>query len=197
MYPADQFNIVFTEDDLPDELTFYLYSDNELIGVETAEKNAAEYGIYWWPVEETSFALRHDGNIWGLYTQETPDIEDGFTNLDGQSCLIDDPDFTSLVVFEDNFEDTYTVLYTENESIPPVEVTVIRQSLCVWTSEVFEYNESLRTLSLEYSSNSLYGAENQNKWIIQNNFLLWVKNPYQNSPVGSYSSPSISTISVQ
>jgi hypothetical protein len=176
MYPADQFGIGFTEADLPDSIEVF-----DQFNTYTYTKNGSIY-------EFGNQSLRAVDGRWAPFLDED-ELGDR-----SQPCLIAPNDTLRVTDF---FSDTYTVLYTENESIPSVEVTVIRQSLCVWTSEEFEYNESLRALSLEYSSNSLYGVENQNKWIIQNSFLLWVKNPYQNGPVGSYSSPSISTISVQ
>ncbi len=181
MYPAELLGSLYSQEDLPDS-------------IEAPIDNFGTRGE--WVRDGAKFIAEYTGDD-GVFNAEIAVIDGGWTFVGAGGscgCLID---CTELGSPSDYFADTYTVLYTENESIPPVEVTVIRQSLCVWTSEAFEYNESLRTVSLEYSSNSLYGSENQNKWIIQNNFLLWVKSPYQNSPVGSYSSPSISTISVQ
>jgi hypothetical protein len=144
MYPADQFGILFSEEDLPDELTFNLYSDGALISSDTAQKNATEYGIYWWPVGNTSYALRHDNNdTWGLYTQETINIGDGFTDLGGQRCLIDDPDSNVLVRFEDTFSDTYTGTLENNNTID-----FTRVSLCRW--EGFSSGDPPALFVLEY-----------------------------------------------
>jgi hypothetical protein len=187
MYPADQYNVSFFEEDLPDELKLNLYSDFELIDTLTAQKNTTQYGIYWWPFGDTSYALRHDGNTWGLYTQETPNIEDGFTDLGGPRCLIDDPDTTGLVVFEDNFEDTYTV------TTPFGFGTVARESLCVWRGT----DNNGCDLSLFYGGGGFeFISEAANKWAVSfSSYLeergcetgyISIKDGFQNSPIGTH-----------
>ena len=198
MYPADQYNVSFFEEDLPDELKFNFYSDFELIETLTAQKNATQYGIYWWPIPlsggegyPTSYALRHDGNVWGLYTQETPNIEDEFTDLGGQRCLIDDPD-TTVVWFEDNFEDTYTVTTNQATGV------VTRQSLCVWRG----IDDLGCSLELRYESRiSPPQAGSQYKWTVDfaegglspcDERAIAIKTPNQNTPVGSYDYAGVS-----
>jgi hypothetical protein len=91
-------------------------------------------------------------------------------------CEEDDDEFC----LEGGFEDTYTVQYTEILSVPAVSVQVYREAPCLWCSDTFQYGSSLRAICLDYS------IFQNNKWSINNNFLLWVKSGDQGFPEGNY-----------
>ena len=184
MYPSDQFGVLFGMDDLPDELIFNLYVGTNLFGTYTAIKNATANGIYWWDLGGgDSRALRHEGDQWVLYTAEFPNEQPPSTSLGGQRCLIDDPEFNILPVFEDNFSDTYTVnTYDDVVSGPPAGTfTLTRQSLCVWTGFDAGYGGGL-TVSLIYTANE--NVTLGGMWTIAGNGRV-DGGPYK-SPIGIY-----------
>jgi hypothetical protein len=91
----------------------------------------------------------------------------------------------------DDFALSYTVAYSEAEDLGTVQVTVERQSLCVWESEIFNIAESTtRRIRLRYQDGKF--PQNPHKWIIENGFLLWVKQGPLNNPIGTYVNPGSS-----
>jgi len=192
MYPADQFGALFGMDDLPDELIFNLYVDTNLLGTYTAIKNATANGIYWWDLGGgDSRALRHESEQWVLYAAEFPNEQPPSSSLGGQRCLIDDPEFNILPVFEDNFAETYEVTYVEGEL--SATGTISRTGLCTWSGSVSLGEGTGRAINLNYNSTDIRGLQNQYKWTLDNNFSLRTKSAFQNSPVGNYVAGGLET----
>jgi hypothetical protein len=184
MYPAEELGVGFAEEDLPDELQFNV----TLGGVSyqlVAQKNASPYGLYWWPIGNTSYVLRFEDGAYQLETQETINIEDGFTGLGSQRCLVDDPSVANPIL-QDTFADTYTVTTNQATGV------VTRQSLCIWTG----VDNLGCDLELRYEDRaSPPRSGSRYKWTVDfaesgltpcAERAIAIKTPNQNTPVGSY-----------
>jgi len=197
MYPAPELiNGIFTWEDLPDLIIRKLSSGDLTYSKLSPPVEAFDGFVYYQattsgPIgsgeENVIFIQSGDGENSRWKTVISGAGVDG-----GTTCLISsNSNFT-----QDTFDDTYEVSYQESVNAPAVNVTVTRISLCVWRSEIFSIGEGTnRQITMEYSDGSRY-PNNNHKWIIQNNFLLWSKQPFQNSPVGTYSNINLPSITV-
>jgi hypothetical protein len=174
MYPAQGLlDGVFTANDLPDSIDI---TDSGITN--TYSKNGSIY-------EFSNKSLRPINSRWIQFLDE----EEVATR--NQPCLIapDDP-----LKVEDRFLETYNVSYTE-DGITTISVVVNRIDLCVWESEIFNLDEeTLRQIRLRFIDGSPPVFGQNQKWIIENSFLVWVKGGTMNSPMGSYS--GITTITI-
>lgn len=164
MYPAQAFfDGLYTQDDLPDELTINPY---DLGGTAVVQRNGLVYG----PVQ---FSEGYSQQV-TIKEVALPGTPPGFNLLNGPawvleaigegSGLLDDSPCLFIGQFSfgpggitDLFEDTYEVT-------GPISGTVTRQSQCLWTGT------DLRLSNFGY------------RWKVNGN----KKNGLQNTPVGSY-----------
>ena len=200
MYPLDKLNILFTEDDWPEEGVFYHNNniDDSLTGPIILEKQLAN-------VQEGGLSFRI---IYGSLPQNPPEaqnavyyfpsiLEGGYlyrqAQIDpgGENCLFNDlfdeenqpspgaPGGNSIWWF-DNFEDTYTVTQTQ----PARTFTVTRETQCIWRER--------RPDGLVL--NSLYYDTKANEQNLANNGgvlgrILWRFNGVYRTDAGPYNSP--------
>jgi hypothetical protein len=181
MYSANQFGTLFGAGDLPDILK--VNWTNRFTNI--INKTGSGY-------ESGPITLTIVNNRWTLKdTSTTPET----VRSVGQCLIRGDGNLTegdNLV--EDQFTDTYEVSYQESINSQAVNVIVTRIALCVWQSEIFNIDQdTTRQITMEYFDGTKFP---QHKWIIQNSFLLWVKQPFQNSPVGIYSNTNLPSITV-
>ena len=138
MYPAAGLGVDYTEDDLPDAVTY----DGETL---TRTGSGYAGGIY---------NLNVVNGEWV--------IEDGDGNSCSGPCLIGDSGDTYTGVcfgsVEDQFLDTYTVT-TEDRSY-----IVTRKSLCVWATEIDPENPNVGDGVLGYSEVGIFGSP---QWTFQ------------------------------
>lgn len=163
MFPAQAFfDGLYTQDDLPDELTINPY---DLGGTAVVQRSGLIYGPVQFfegysqqvTIKEVPFPEAPDyGPAWVL--EATIGDGGGFTVLDDASCLFQGtPANSGPGGITDRFEDTYEVT-------GPISGTVTRQSQCLWTGT------DLRLSNFGY------------RWKVNGN----KKNGLQNTPVGSY-----------
>jgi hypothetical protein len=193
MYPIEKLDILFTEDDWPEEGVFYHNNTGPLSGPFTLERNSGTgangekliYGnfgalnvggraIYYFPSAPDEYQRRQD------------QIDPG-----GGSCLFDDlfdeenqPAASegggADIWWFDNFEDAYTVTQTQ----PARTFTVTRESLCIWRSR--NANGDV--------DNVLYYDTKANEQNLANNGgvlgrILWRFNGVYRTDAGPYNSP--------
>jgi hypothetical protein len=201
MYPIDKLNILFTEDDWPEEGVFYHNNnaDDSLTGPLILQKQfstvdagdiigrgiygsfpplnvSAQTGVYYFP----QFL-----NAGYFYRQAQ-------TDPGGNNCLFDDqfneenqpspaaPGGSSIWWF-DNFKDTYTVTQTQ----PARTFTVTRETQCIWRSR----NENGDV------DNVLYYDTKANEQTLANSggaigAILWRFNGSRRTDAGPYNSPA-------
>jgi hypothetical protein len=192
LYPASGFGVNYGEDDLPDSINLIVEGQPEIIRG-TASKEGAPYfytfsnvvGLY---DSSANIRVSHGGNRWLVEA----DLGDGFedtgnlNDFEGVDCLLyRNMDAGGVIVFTDNFADTYTVnTYDEFVSgTPASSFTITRQSLCVWSGFDGRYNEGTN-VQLTYNTPN-ENSTRASMWTIEVNGRV-DGGPY-NSPEGVYS----------
>jgi hypothetical protein len=199
MYPLDKLNILFTEEDWPEEGVFYHNNneDDSLTGPIILEKQfstvdfgdivgrgiygsfpplnvVAQTGVYYFPsILEAGYFYRQ-----------------AQTDPGGNNCLFDDqfneenqpspaePGGSSIWWF-DNFKDTYTAT-----SVNGPTLTMVRETQCIWRSR--NANGDV--------DNTLYYDTSANEQNLANNGgvlgrILWRFNGVYRTDAGPYNSP--------
>jgi hypothetical protein len=194
MYPAQAFfDGLYTENDLPDDLTINPYDLNSDQSV-VVQRNGLIYGPHVFgpgysqqvTIRETLFFAPEEGPNWVL--EEAG--EAGVGVLDSSPCMFFGPIPGYLLGagpggITDNFADTYTVTTNHGSG------TVSRISLCIWTGT----DELGCPLELRYDSRVSPPRPTSCKWTVKyaegglepcDGATIAVKGPLQNTPVGSY-----------
>jgi hypothetical protein len=193
MYPIEKLNILFREDDWPEEGVFYHNNTGPLSGPFTLERSSGAgangerllYGffenfnlggtaIYYFPAAPDEYHRRQDqidpGGGRCLFDDRfDPEMQPGPAQGPGRS-----------IWWFDNFKDTYTV----TQSQPARTFTVTRESLCIWRSR--NANGDV--------DNTLYYDTRANEQNLANNGgvlgrILWRFNGAYRTDAGPYNSP--------
>lgn len=189
MYPLDKLNILFTEDDWPEEGIMFANYTGELIGPITLEKNIGAAARF---PGDTAIKIYGSTSLMIYYV---PGYLDEYLGRAGEIdpgqglCLFDDPEDTENppsggsnygIWFYDNFQDTYSVTQTQ----PPRTFTVTRESPCIWRERASD----------GLVRNSLYYDTNANEQTLANSggaigAILWRFNGSRRTDAGPYNSP--------
>jgi hypothetical protein len=181
MYPAESYGVGYNFEDLPDSVVWTNSESGELV---------------YQKLDEPTYGSNADGVI--LYKSGAAEIDSGDENIlyilenfswvrwTGGSvggpgiCLINsfDGDNIGSDAFEDTFADTYTVYVNGLADVFGETFSVVRRSLCVWSSDVDEGEPSGVILTPPQSFSE--------KWVLMVGGDAQAKDDPQNSPVGLY-----------
>jgi hypothetical protein len=193
MYPIDKLDVLYTEEDYPEEGVFYHNSTGPLVGPLTLQRSSGTGANG----ERLLYGFFGNFNLGGTAIYYFPSAPDEYQRRQDQidpgggQCLFDDlfdeenqptegQGGGASIWWFDNFKDTYSVTQTE----PARTFTVTRESLCIWRSR--NANGDV--------DNSLYYDTRANEQNLLNNGgvlgrILWRFNGVYRTDAGPYNSP--------